>query len=59
MWTLLRLREFHRAYHSVDAVWDHSEAAAELHFMQGLMLSCLLVTPFWTAVGLFVHHLTK
>jgi hypothetical protein len=59
MWDLLRLREFDRAYQSVDAVWGRSEAAANLPFAYGLMVSCLLVTPFWTAVGLLLHHFTK
>jgi hypothetical protein len=59
MWDLLRLREFNRAYHSVDAAWDRSEAIASLQFAHGLMFSCLLVTPFWTAVGLLLHHLTR
>jgi hypothetical protein len=59
MWALTRLREFYRAYHSADGTWDPSEAAASLQFAEGLLFSCLLVTPFWTAVGLFLHHLTK
>ncbi len=56
---LTRIPEFYREYHSVETVWDRSEAAAQLPFAYGFMLSCLLVTPFWTAVGLFLHHLTK
>jgi hypothetical protein len=56
---LNRLPEFYREYRSVEVVWNRSEAAAQLSFAYGLMFSCLLVTPFWTAVGLFVHHLTK
>lgn len=59
MWDLLRLREFNRAYHSVDAAWDRSEAIASFPFAYGLMISCLLVTPFWTAVALLLRYLTK
>jgi len=56
---LTRLGEFNRLYHEVDLTWDRAEAAANLPFAYGLMFSCLLVTPFWTAVGLLLHHLTK
>ncbi|HTV66057.1 MAG TPA: hypothetical protein VMD98_10650 [Bryocella sp.] len=59
MWAFGRLGEFNRAYHAADIAWDRSEALASLQFAQGLMLSCLLVTPFWTAVGIFLHHLTR
>jgi hypothetical protein len=58
MWALTRLGEFHRAYHSAEP-WDASEVAASLEFAQGLMFSCLLVTPFWIAVALLVLHWTK
>jgi hypothetical protein len=59
MWALTRLREFHRAYQSADTAWNRAAAVAELQFAQGLIFSCLLATPFWTAVGIFVHHITK
>jgi len=59
MWALTRLREFSKAYHSPDTAWDRAQVAAGLQFPQGLLFSCLLVTPFWTAVGLLLHHLTK
>lgn len=58
MWALTRLGEFHRAYHAGEP-WDTSEVAAGLQFAHGLMFSCLLVTPFWTAVALLVVHLTR
>jgi hypothetical protein len=59
MWDLTRLREFHHAYHAADGVWNQSAAVAELQFAQGLMLSCALVTPFWTAVAILVVHLAR
>jgi len=59
MWALTRLTEFNKAYHSADAQWDPSDAAANLKFAEGLLISFLLVTPFWTTVGILVHHLTK
>jgi hypothetical protein len=59
MWALTRLGDFNRAYHSAEADWDRPDVLASLQFAQGLMFSCLLVTPFWTAVGLFLHHLTR
>jgi hypothetical protein len=58
MWGLDRLPEFNRAYHSTDATWTSADAAS-LQFPQGLLFSFLLVTPFWTAVGVAVHLLTK
>jgi len=58
MWALNRLAEFNRAYHSTDATWTASDAAS-LQFPQGLLFSFVLVTPFWTAVGVVVHLLTK
>jgi hypothetical protein len=59
MWTLIRLPEFNKAYHSADNSWNPAEAAASLQFPMGLMIAVFLSTPFWTAVGFFVHHLTK
>lgn len=59
MWALTRLREFNRAYHSAEANWDGEEAAASLQFAEGLMFSCLLVTPFWIGVALLLMHLTR
>jgi hypothetical protein len=59
MWALHRLPEFNRAYHSADGTWAAGEVAASLHFPQGLLVSVLLVTPFWTTVGLVLYHLTK
>jgi len=60
MWDLTRLGEFNRAYHSADAAWDRSQAAAaNLQFAQGLMFSCLLVTPFWTGIALLLVHLYR
>ncbi len=59
MWGLNRLPEFNRTYHSNDAPWSAGEVAASLPFPQGLLFSFLLVTPFWTAVGIGVHLLTK
>jgi hypothetical protein len=58
MWALERVGEFNRAYHSADGNWD-GDAAASLQFAQGLLFSLLAVTPFWTAVGIVVHRLTR
>ncbi|MFZ0312105.1 MAG: hypothetical protein WAL85_05310 [Candidatus Korobacteraceae bacterium] len=58
MWALDRLPEFNRIYHTNDATWTASDAAS-LKFAQGLLFSFLLVTPFWTAVGIGLHLLTK
>jgi hypothetical protein len=58
MWALNRLAEFNRAYHATDAMWTATDAAS-LQFPQGLVFSVLLVTPFWTAVGIGLHLLTK
>ena len=59
MWALNRLAEFDRAFHSNDESWTAKDAAASLQFPQGLLFSFLLVTPFWTAVGIAVHLLIK
>ena len=59
MLALTRLPEFNRAYHSSDLTWNSCDAAASLQLPQGLFVSFLLVTPFWTAVGLLLHALTK
>ena len=59
MWALNRLGEFNRAYHSADESWTANDAAASLQFPQGLLFSFVLVTPFWTAVGITLHLLTK
>lgn len=59
MWGLNRLPEFNRTYHSTEATWNAGEVAASLQFPQGLLFSFLLVTPFWTAVGIGLHLLTK
>ena len=59
MWALNRLPEFNRAYHSTDATWTSADAAASLQFPQGLLFSFVLVTPFWTAVGVALHRLIK
>jgi len=59
MWALNRIPEFNRAYHASDVTWNAGEVAASLQFPQGLLFSFLLVTPFWTAVGIAVHLLTK
>lgn len=59
MWDLTRLPEFNRAYHSNDATLNAADVAASLQFPQGLLFSFLLVTPFWTAVGIALHVLTK
>ncbi len=58
MWALDRLPEFNKIYHSNDAAWTASDAAS-LTFAQGLLFSFLLVTPFWTAVGIGLHLLTR
>jgi hypothetical protein len=58
MWALSRLAEFNRAYHSTDTTWSAVDAAS-LEFPQGLLISFLLVTPFWTAVGILLHVLIK
>jgi hypothetical protein len=58
MWALTRLTEFNRAYHSADATWTAADTAS-LQFPQGLLFSFLLVIPFWTAVGIGLHLLTK
>jgi hypothetical protein len=59
MWALTRLGEFNRLYQSAADTWDRSEVVANLQFAHGLMFSFLLVAPFWTAVGLLLHHLAK
>jgi uncharacterized membrane protein YphA (DoxX/SURF4 family) len=59
MWALTKLPEFDRAYRATDATWTAAEAAATLQFPMGLMVAVGLATPFWTAVGFFVHHLAK
>jgi len=59
MWGLDRLPEFNRTYHSTDAPWNAAEVAASLQFPQGLIFSFLLVTPFWTAVGIGLHLLIR
>ena len=64
MWTLIRLPEFYRAYHSSaqpsdDWLWKRAEAAASLQFPKGLLVAFVLAAPFWTAVAVFVHHLAK
>ncbi len=59
MLALTRLPEFNRAFHSTDLTWSPSDAAASLQFPQGLLFSFLLVTPFWTMVGLLLRVLTK
>lgn len=59
MWTLTRLPEFYRAYQSNDPRWTTAEAAASLQFPMGLLIAIALATPFWTVVGVFVHHLAK
>jgi hypothetical protein len=59
MWTLTRIPEFYRSYRASDVAWTADEVAASLQFPQGLLVSFLLVTPFWTMVGIFVHHLAK
>jgi hypothetical protein len=58
MWGLEQLPEFHKIYHSNDTTWTASDAAS-LKFAQGLFFSVLLVTPFWTAVGIGLHLLTR
>ena len=59
MWALNRLAEFNRAYHATDATWTTADAAASLQFAHGLLVSFVLVTPFWTTVGIVLHHFTK
>jgi hypothetical protein len=59
MLALTRLPEFNRAFHSADLTWSPNDAAASLEFPQGLLFSFLLVTPFWTMVGLLLRVLTK
>jgi hypothetical protein len=59
MWMVTRLAQFNRAFHSTDLSWRPSDAAAGLKFAEGLLLSFLLVTPFWTAVGVVLHRLTR
>jgi uncharacterized membrane protein YphA (DoxX/SURF4 family) len=59
MWTLTKLPEFNRAYRAANTTWTPAEAAASLQFPMGLMVAVGLATPFWTAVGLFIHHFTK
>jgi hypothetical protein len=59
MLALTRLPEFNRAFHSTDLTWSPGDAAASLQFPQGLLFSFLLVTPFWTMVGLLLRLLTK
>jgi hypothetical protein len=58
MWSLARLPEFHRACHAANATWD-AQDAANLRFLQGLLFSFVAVTPFWAAVGIGLHLLTK
>jgi len=59
MFSLIRLPEFNRAYHSTDLTWSASDVAAGLQFSQGLLFSLVLVTPFWVTVGLLLHSLTS
>ena len=59
MWALTRIREFNRAFRSADGNWNEAEAITELQFAEGLVFSCLLVTPFWLTVAIFVVHFTK
>ncbi|HUI84228.1 MAG TPA: hypothetical protein VL240_08390 [Candidatus Binatia bacterium] len=59
MWALTRLAEFNRAFHASDATWSPQDCAASLQFPQGLLFSLLLVTPFWTVVGLVLYHVAK
>ena len=56
MFSLIRLAEFSRAFHAADMSWQ-PEDAASLRFSEGLLFSIVLVTPFWIAVGMAVHHL--
>lgn len=58
MLALTRLPEFNRAYHATDLTWSPCDAAS-LQFPQGLLVSFLLVTPFWITVGLLLHALAK
>ena len=60
MWALTRLRQFNRALHSSDGSWNEADAVAGMQFAEGLVFSCLLVTPFWLTVAIFVvHYLAK
>jgi hypothetical protein len=58
MWALDRLPEFNQIHRSHDATWTATDAAS-LKFAQGVLFSFLLVTPFWTAVGIGLHLLTR
>jgi hypothetical protein len=58
MWALTRLAEFYRAYHLSEATWNSGDCTS-LQFPEGLLISFLLVTPFWTMVGLVLHSLIK
>ena len=55
MLSVTRLPEFHKAYQASDISWSPDQLPSSLHFPEGLLLSFLLVTPFWTVVGLLLH----
>jgi hypothetical protein len=59
MWAVIRLPEFYKAYQANDPVWTPAEAAASLPFPKGLLVAIALVTPFWTVVGLAIHHFAR
>jgi hypothetical protein len=59
MWAFTRLPEFYKAYRSADVSWSPDDLPANLHFPEGLLISFLLVTPFWATVGLLLHSFIK
>jgi len=59
MWTLIRLPEFYKAYKAAEATFTPAEAAASLPLPKGLLVAFVLATPFWTAVGLLLHHIAR
>jgi|HubBroStandDraft_5_1064220.scaffolds.fasta_scaffold46783_2 hypothetical protein len=59
MWALTRLPEFYKAYQATDATLTPAEAAASLPLPKGLLVAFVLATPFWTAIGLLVHHIAR
>jgi hypothetical protein len=59
MWALTRFPEFYRAYRAADVTWSPDDLPPSLHLADGIFVSFLLVTPFWTVVGFCLHSLIK
>jgi len=59
MWGFDRYPEYYKQYCAADVRITTAEAAAAMPFPAGLLVSFVLVAPFWTGVALLVHHLAK